>query len=109
MIFLKVKDLLTFLFIAVIVMLSVGIYYYANLCPDDQNIWNGWGPVAVFWVIFLFPYWQLYGELSSSFIYGKLHFLDVTILITESERNLKSNQISNFYSSLFMCKNYLHF
>lgn len=65
-----VKDLLTFLFIAVIVMLSVGIYYYANLCPDDQNIWDGWGPVAVFWVIFLFPYWQLYGELSSSFIYG---------------------------------------
>lgn len=65
-----VKDLLVFMFIAVFVMLSVGIYYLANLCPDRQLDWNEEGTVVTLWNVFVFPYWQLNGELYKEYIYG---------------------------------------
>uniref|UniRef100_K1PR56 TRPM SLOG domain-containing protein n=1 Tax=Magallana gigas TaxID=29159 RepID=K1PR56_MAGGI len=66
----SVKDLLVFMFIAVFVMLSVGIYYLANLCPDRQLDWNEEGTVVTLWNVFVFPYWQLNGELYKEYIYG---------------------------------------
>lgn len=58
------KDLLRFLFIAVVVVLGVGIYYHANMWPDHQSIWSDdWNNWRI-WSIIYFPYWQLYAELN---------------------------------------------
>uniref|UniRef100_A0A8W8J6Q0 Ion transport domain-containing protein n=1 Tax=Magallana gigas TaxID=29159 RepID=A0A8W8J6Q0_MAGGI len=58
------KDLLRFLFIAVFVVLGVGIYYHANIWPDHQSIWSDdWNNWRI-WPIIYFPYWQLYAELN---------------------------------------------
>lgn len=58
------KDLLRFLFIAVFVVLGVGIYYHANIWPDHQSIWtDDWNNWRI-WSIIYFPYWQLYAELN---------------------------------------------
>lgn len=69
------------MFIAVFVMLSVGIYYLANLCPDRQLDWNEEGTVVTLWNVFVFPYWQLNGELYKEYIYGKIHRLLIQDII----------------------------
>nr|XP_034319464.1 transient receptor potential cation channel subfamily M member-like 2 [Crassostrea gigas] len=58
------KDLFRFLFIAVFVVLGVGMYYHANLWPDHQTIWSGDWTNWRIWTIIYYPYWQLYGELN---------------------------------------------
>nr|XP_034319165.1 transient receptor potential cation channel subfamily M member-like 2 isoform X2 [Crassostrea gigas] len=64
------KDLLSFLILAVFVVLGVGIYYHANLWPDHQTIWNGdWTDWRI-WKIIYYPYWQLYGELNLETLEG---------------------------------------
>lgn len=69
--FLKLKDLLRFLFIAVFVVLGVGIYYHANIWPDHQSIWtDGWNNWRI-WSIIYFPYWQLYAELNLETLDGE--------------------------------------
>lgn len=75
LIFFQLKDLLSFLILAVFVVLGVGIYYHANLWPDHQTIWNGdWTDWRI-WKIIYFPYWQLYGELNLDILEGKsFHF-----------------------------------
>ncbi|XP_078329891.1 transient receptor potential cation channel subfamily M member 2-like [Crassostrea virginica] len=65
------KDLFNFLFIAVFVILGVGIYYHANLFPDHQTIWEGDWTEWSFWKIIYYPYWQLYAELNLEFLEGK--------------------------------------
>lgn len=65
-----VKDLLIFMFIAVFVMVSVGVYYMANLCPDKQLHWTVEGTIGTIWNIFVFPYWQLNGESYKEYIDG---------------------------------------
>lgn len=69
----QVKDLLIFMFIAVFVMVSVGVYYMANLCPDKQLHWTVEGTIGTTWNIFVFPYWQLNGESYKEYIDGKIH------------------------------------
>lgn len=69
--FLKLKDLLRFLFIAVFVVLGVGIYYHANIWPDHQSIWtDDWNNWRI-WSIIYFPYWQLYAELNLGTLDGE--------------------------------------
>lgn len=69
--FLKLKDLLRFLFIAVFVVLGVGIYYHANIWPDHQSIWtDDWNNWRI-WSIIYFPYWQLYAELNLETLDGE--------------------------------------
>ena len=69
--FVQLKDLFNFLFIAVFVILGVGIYYHANLFPDHQTIWEGDWTEWSFWKIIYYPYWQLYAELNLEFLEGK--------------------------------------
>nr|XP_034319204.1 uncharacterized protein LOC109618232 isoform X3 [Crassostrea gigas] len=64
------KDLLWFLFIAVFVVLGVGIYYHANLWPDHQTMWSGDWTNWRIWTIINYPYWQLYGELNLDYLDG---------------------------------------
>lgn len=68
------------MFIAVFVMLSVGIYYMANLCPDKQLHWTEEGTIGTMWNVFVFPYWQLNGELYREYIDGKIHIKCITYL-----------------------------
>lgn len=58
------------MFVAVIVMLSVGISYMANLCPDKKLHWTEEGTIGTMRNIFVFPYCQLYGELYMEYIDG---------------------------------------
>lgn len=58
------KDLRRFLFIAIVVLLGVGIYYHANLWPDHQAILSDDLTKWRIWTIISYPYWQLYGELN---------------------------------------------
>lgn len=62
--------LLSFLALAVILGLGVGVYYHANLWPDHQTMWNGDVVDWRIWKILLFPHWQLYGELDIQSIDG---------------------------------------
>ncbi|XP_052693613.1 transient receptor potential cation channel subfamily M member-like 2 [Crassostrea angulata] len=64
------KDLLGFLFIALFVVLGVGIYYHANLWPDHQTIWSGDWTNWRIWTIIYYPYWQLYAELNLEHLDG---------------------------------------
>lgn len=64
------KGLLSFLFIAVFVVLGVGIYYHANLWPDHQTIWKGDWTNWRIWTIIYYPYWQLYAELNLETLEG---------------------------------------
>ncbi|XP_078329885.1 transient receptor potential cation channel subfamily M member-like 2 [Crassostrea virginica] len=64
------KDLIGFLFIAVFVILGVGIYYHANLFPDHQTIWEGDWTEWRIWKIIYYPYWQMYAELNLEYLEG---------------------------------------
>lgn len=50
------KDLFRFLFIAVFVVLGVGIYYHANLWPDHQTLFSGDWTNWRIWTIIYYPY-----------------------------------------------------
>ncbi|XP_062589311.1 transient receptor potential cation channel subfamily M member-like 2 [Saccostrea cucullata] len=65
------KDLFSFLFLAMFVVFGVGIYYHANLWPDHQTIWSGDWTNWRIWTIIYYPYWQLYGESFSDFLQGE--------------------------------------
>ncbi|XP_061190896.1 transient receptor potential cation channel subfamily M member 8-like [Saccostrea echinata] len=65
------KDLFSFLFLAMFVVFGVGIYYHANLWPDHQTIWDGDWTNWRIWTIIYYPYWQLYGESFSEFLQGE--------------------------------------
>lgn len=64
------EDLFGFLFIAVFVLLGVGIYYHANIWPDDQTILSGDSTEWKIWTIFYYPYWQLFAELNLNYLEG---------------------------------------
>ncbi|XP_056002346.1 transient receptor potential cation channel subfamily M member 2-like isoform X2 [Ostrea edulis] len=65
------KDLFGFLFVAVFIVIGVGIYYHANLWPDYQGMWDGDWTKWRIWQIIYYPYFQLYGELFNDFLEGK--------------------------------------
>ncbi|XP_056002348.1 uncharacterized protein LOC125661864 isoform X2 [Ostrea edulis] len=65
------KDLFGFLFVAVFIVIGVGIYYHANLWPDHQGMWDGDWTKWRIWQIIYYPYFQLYGELFNDFLEGK--------------------------------------
>lgn len=64
------KDLLRFLFIAVFVVLGVGIYYHTNLWPDYEALWDGGWTNWRIWTILYYPYWQLYAEINLDHLDG---------------------------------------
>lgn len=65
------KDLINFLVVAFFVVVGVGIYYHANLWPDDQSMWSGdWTDWRI-WTILYYPYWQLYAEINMDILEGK--------------------------------------
>ncbi|XP_062599241.1 transient receptor potential cation channel subfamily M member 4-like, partial [Saccostrea cucullata] len=66
------KDLITFIWLAIFVIFGVGIYYHANLWPDHVYIF-GDGSLGSWriWKIISLPYWQLYGEPNEEYISGK--------------------------------------
>lgn len=65
------SDLINFLAVAFFVVLGVGIYYHANLWPDDQSMWSGdWTDWRI-WTIVYYPYWQLYAEINMGILEGK--------------------------------------
>lgn len=66
----KLKDLLRFLFLAVFVVLGVGIYYHANLWPDYESLWDGGWTNWRIWTILYYPYWQLYAEINLDHLDG---------------------------------------
>ncbi|XP_056002361.1 transient receptor potential cation channel subfamily M member-like 2 isoform X2 [Ostrea edulis] len=66
------KDLFGFLFVAVFIVIGVGIYYHANLWPDHQGMWNGDWTNWRIWKIIYYPYFQLYGELFNDFLEGNI-------------------------------------
>lgn len=68
----QLKDLFRFLFIAVFVVLGVGIYYHANLWPDHQTMFSGDWTNWRIWTIIYYPYWQLYAELNLESLDGKI-------------------------------------
>ncbi|XP_056002358.1 transient receptor potential cation channel subfamily M member 2-like [Ostrea edulis] len=65
------KDLFGFLFVAVFIVIGVGIYFHANLWPDHQDMWDADWTQWRIWKIIYFPYFQLYGELFNNFLEGK--------------------------------------
>lgn len=66
----KLKDLLRFLFLAVFVVLGVGIYYHTNLWPDYESLWDGGWTNWRIWTILYYPYWQLYAEINLDHLDG---------------------------------------
>lgn len=65
------SDLINFLAVAFFVVVGVGIYYHANLWPDDQSMWSGdWTDWRI-WTIVYYPYWQLYAEMNLGILEGK--------------------------------------
>lgn len=67
---LQLNDLINFLAVAFFVVVGVGIYYHANLWPDDQLMWNGdWTDWRI-WTIVFYPYWQLYAEMNLGILQG---------------------------------------
>lgn len=80
-IFSQVKDLLAFVFIAVFVILGVGIYYLANFCPDQVIYWDKEDFLVMTWNIFIFPYWQLTGEHLNDYMYGNIRLMHFKITI----------------------------
>nr|XP_022311635.1 transient receptor potential cation channel subfamily M member 2-like isoform X1 [Crassostrea virginica] len=62
------KDLLNFLFIAMFVIFGVGIYYEANLFPDNQRFWTGDWTEWRIWDVLYYPYWQIYAELNLEYL-----------------------------------------
>lgn len=75
------KDLLAFVFIAVFVILGVGIYYLANFCPDQVIYWDKEDFLVMTWNIFIFPYWQLTGEHLNGYMYGNIRLMHFKITI----------------------------
>lgn len=63
------------MFIAVFVILGVGIYYLANFCPDQVIYWDTEDFLVMTWNIFIFPYWQLTGEHLNDYMYGNIRFM----------------------------------
>lgn len=67
---LQLSDLINFLAVAFFVVVGVGIYYHANLWPDDQSMWSGdWTDWRI-WTIVYYPYWQLYAEMNLGILEG---------------------------------------
>lgn len=65
------SDLINFLAVAFFVVVGVGIYFHANLWPDDQLMWSGdWTDWRI-WTIVYYPYWQLYAEMNMGILEGK--------------------------------------
>nr|XP_022311261.1 uncharacterized protein LOC111116555 [Crassostrea virginica] len=62
------KDLMNFLFIAVFMILGVGIYYHANLFPDYQEFWSGGVTNWRIWEVLYYPYWQIYADINLDFL-----------------------------------------
>lgn len=72
---LQLTDLINFLAVAFFVVVGVGIYYHANLWPDDQLMWNGdWTDWRI-WTIVYYPYWQLYAEMNLGILKGIITIL----------------------------------
>lgn len=67
------EDLLSFILIAVILLLGVGIYYHANIWPDDQTIVSGDITGWKIWNILYYPYWQLFAELNLNYLEATEH------------------------------------
>lgn len=70
----QLKDLMNFLFIAVFMILGVGIYYHANLFPDYQEFWSGGVTNWRIWEVLYYPYWQIYADINLDFLNGKIPF-----------------------------------
>lgn len=67
---LQLNDLINFLAVAFFLVVGVGIYYHANLWPDDQSMWSGdWTDWRI-WTIVYYPYWQLYAEMNLGILEG---------------------------------------
>lgn len=60
-----------FMLLALLVVLGVGIYYHANLWPDNQTLFDGVWTEWRIWTILYLPYWQLYGEPDLGSLKGK--------------------------------------
>lgn len=67
------EDLLSFILIAVFLLLGVGIYYHANIWPDDQTILSGDITGWKIWTILYYPYWQLFAELNLNYLEATEH------------------------------------
>lgn len=66
----QLSDLINFLAVAFFVVVGVGIYFHANLWPDDQLMWSGdWTDWRI-WTIVYYPYWQLYAEMNMGILEG---------------------------------------
>nr|XP_034319461.1 transient receptor potential cation channel subfamily M member-like 2 [Crassostrea gigas] len=61
------KDLGSFLFFVVYLMIGVGMYYHANLWPDDQKFIESKSSILR---IFSLPYWQIFGEVDLELLTG---------------------------------------
>lgn len=85
------KDLLVFLFIAVFVILGVGIYYEANFCPDQVIYWDEEDFLVMTWNIFIFPYWQLTGEHLNDYMYGNIRLMQFKITIGSDLKKKKKD------------------
>ena len=70
----QLKDLMNFLFIAVFMILGVGIYYHANLFPDYQEFWSGGVTNWRIWEVLYYPYWQIYADINLDFLNGRIPF-----------------------------------
>lgn len=83
----KLKDLVKFIFIALFVVLGVGIYYHANLWPDHQTMWSGgWNRWRI-WTIIFYPYWQIYGEANLETLTGTDFFFSIFLLFYSSHHD----------------------
>ncbi|XP_062617222.1 uncharacterized protein LOC134278929, partial [Saccostrea cucullata] len=65
------KDLLVFIWLAIFVIVGVGMYYHANLWPDHRKLF-GDGSIETWriWTIIALPYFQLYGDSNDDFFSG---------------------------------------
>lgn len=52
------------------VIFGVGIYYEANLFPDNQRFWTGDWTEWRIWDVLYYPYWQIYAELNLEYLNG---------------------------------------
>ncbi|XP_069134201.1 transient receptor potential cation channel subfamily M member 5-like [Argopecten irradians] len=65
------KELLRFLVIMVVMIVSVGVFYHANLYPNHYDLFSTHGIQHwSFWRIIYLPYWSIYGEFKDE-IEGK--------------------------------------
>ncbi|XP_069134231.1 transient receptor potential cation channel subfamily M member 2-like [Argopecten irradians] len=59
------NELLRFLLIMVVLIVSVGVFYHANLYPNHYDLFSPHGiQYWSFWKIIYLPYWSIYGEFK---------------------------------------------